>query len=113
MIALTHERLGFDESTTNIDQLVDGVHLPRQVIQANTPTPRCIAHSKESEVVMIVGTTRAQEHCASTSRFLHRLKAKYIAIERSTSLGIRHVQHGVIESANLGHSLRLRSAVST
>jgi hypothetical protein len=56
---------------------------------------------------MIVGTTRAQEHCASTSRFLHRLKAKYIAIERSTSLGIRHVQHGVIESANLGHSLRL------
>ena len=107
MIALTHERLGFDESTTNIDQLVDGVHLPRQVIQANTPTPRCIAHSKESEVVMIVGTTRAQEHGSSTSRFLHRLKAKYIAIKRCTALSIRHVQHGVIESANLGHSLRL------
>jgi len=66
MIALTHERLGFDESTTNIDQLVDGVHLPRQVIQANTPTPRYIAHSKESEVVMIVGTTRAQEHGSTT-----------------------------------------------
>ena len=113
MIALTHERLGFDESTTNIDQLVDGVHLPREVIQTGTPTPRYIAHSKESEVVMIVGTTRAQEHCASTSRFLHRLKAKYIAIKRCTALSIRYVENGMVESTNLWHSLRLRSAVST
>ena len=100
MVGGSHQGTGVGEKPRVPLELVKGVHLPREVIQADgRPTSGGIAGRgadlEEGEVVVVGRVRSLEEHHATT---LHLdPEAEHVAIESNAALDIAHVHHRVIE----------------
>ncbi len=108
MVALTLECPCFQQPTANLHQLIDGVYLPCQVVQTRTLTSRDRSDPEQPEVVVVIGSTRPEEHRPPIRCLLDGFETEYLAVERGTSLGIGDVQDRMVEASNVRHHFRLR-----
>ena len=106
---LAGERARCDETVADGDELIDGVHLPRQVVQTRRPagcSGRASAEAEESEIVMVLRVRGAQEgsvHAPVCS--LDHIEAEHVGVKGYGRVEIRDEQHGMVEAADACHRI--------
>ena len=93
MVARTYEGVRIAECGAQPRQLVEGVDLPGQVVEANRRPPgprrsRSRAHLEQAEVVVVRRPGRLEERGSNESFWGHvdTSEAEYVAVERDASL---------------------------
>src|SRR5688572_10474494 len=109
------EGAGLEERATDAGQLGEGVDLPRQVVQADGAAAGlgragAGADREETEVVVVRGALRLEEHRAPGDLDL-RAEAEDVAVEGEAGVDVADVEDGVVEALD-GHGGLLRSGTA-
>jgi hypothetical protein len=94
------------EKHSNGGKIINGVHLPSQVIET-TPTilgAGSLRSDSEQPQVMIVGGAFSTKECCA-GKGVDNFKPKRAGIERHGSVDVANVEHCMIESLNACHEV--------
>src|SRR5207244_3772546 len=100
VVAGADEGAGASQLTGDALELVEGVDLPRQVVQTDAARSRLIADAEQPEVVVVGGTGRLHEDGAGPAIGTdgHPPEAEDVLVPLGAALGIAHVEDGVVQA---------------
>ena len=101
MTGLAGVGAGIEQRLTGRGELVDGVELPGEVVQADgaaRPRPAGRPDAEQAEVVVVAGAGQAQERGVGARFAGDDLHAEHVGVEALGSFEVGDEEHGVVET---------------